>query len=337
MRALLDMPREAFVDELAAMGEPKYRAAQVYKWLYLGAAFEDMTDLPAALRKKLRDNYSEGHIRTEECLVSADGTKKYLFSLADGLTVESVYMPRDYGVSVCVSTQVGCACGCVFCASCKDGLERDLSAGEMLAQVIAMNSGNVKKADHIVLMGMGEPLLNYANVVRFIEIANSEKGLDIGRRSISLSTCGIVEGIDRLAVSGLGVTLSVSLHAPSQRQREEIMPVAKGYGIDEVVGAAKRYFDATGRRIIFEYAMIDGVNDRTQDAEGLKRLLGDINCQINLIPLNDTGTLRATPKHKVYSFCERLGELGLSATVRRSSGGDVEGACGQLRQRRRNI
>ncbi len=333
MTRLLGMPTEVLVEEMKRLGEPKYRAGQVAQWLYLGVPFEEMSNLPAALRQKLREHFSEGYAKTLDCAISQDGTKKYLFALADGLTVESVYMPRDYGTSVCISTQVGCACGCVFCASCRDGLERNLDSGEMLAQVIAMNADNREKADHIVLMGMGEPLQNYEQVEMFIRLANSEAGLNIGRRSISLSTCGIPEGMDRLAASGLGVTLSVSLHAPTQAQRERVMPVAKLYDIREVMDAARRYFDRTGRRIIIEYAMIDGFNDSDEDAAQLKRLLAGLNCHVNLIPLNDTGMLRPTPKGRVYAFCEKLEQLGLSATVRRSVGGDIDGACGQLRQR----
>ncbi len=331
---LLDFDTEGLKLELARMGEPAFRAGQIRKWLNLGAPFENMTDLSIKLRERLRDSFEEGYAHTLEKLSAADGTKKYLFRLHDGNTVESVYLPKDYGNSVCVSSQVGCARGCSFCASCRDGLLRNLSAGEILSQIIAVNRDNTGgEINHIVLMGMGEPLDNYENVLRFLRLVNDEAGLNVGKRGISLSTCGITQNIYRLAQDFPGITLSISLHAASQQKREEIMPSAKQYFIDDIVDAARTYFKTTGRRVIFEYALISGFNDGELDAQQLSSLLRGFPCHVNVIPLNDTGVLKAPKKGEVYAFCEKLVALGLSATVRRSMGADIEGACGQLRSR----
>ncbi len=331
---LLELDTEGLKLELARLSEPAFRAKQLRKWLNLGVAFEDMTDLSVKLRERLRESFSEGYARTLQMQRSADGTKKYLFELADGNTVESVYLPKNYGNSVCVSSQVGCARGCTFCASCRDGLLRNLSAGEILSQIVAVNADNAGgEVNHIVLMGMGEPLDNYENVLRFLKLVNDEEGLNIGKRGISLSTCGITQNIYRLAQDFPGITLSISLHAADQLKREQLMPSAKQYFIDDIMDAARTYFKTTGRRVIFEYALISGFNDGAVDSEQLAALLTGMSCHVNVIPLNDTGALKAPKKGEVYAFCERLCALGLSATVRRSMGADIEGACGQLRSR----
>ncbi len=335
LNELMSLTAEELKSVLAALGEKPFRAKQIKKWLTLGVPFEGMTDLPLALREKLRASCGEGYLKLLEVRRAQDGTKKYLFELADGNTVETVYMPKDYGNSLCVSTQVGCAMGCAFCASGVGGLVRNLTAGEILAQVVAANADNPDgRVGKIVLMGMGEPLDNYENVLRFIRLVNSEDGLNIGQRNISLSTCGLAEGMERLAGEGLQVTLSLSLHAATQQKRERVLPIAKKNPLAAVMRAAGHYFDKTGRRVIMEYALIDGFNDGEEDARALRELLFGMNCHVNLIALNGRGKLKAPPKRKVYAFCARLTELGLSATVRKSMGGEIEGACGQLRQRR---
>ncbi len=332
--SLLDLDINGLKLEMARLGEPTYRAKQVRKWLHRGVSFEQMTDLSVALREKLRESSEEGYLKMLQRLDAADGTQKYLLELADGNTVETVYLPKEYGRSVCVSTQVGCARGCAFCASCRDGLVRNLSAGEILAQMIAVNCQNEgKEVSHIVLMGMGEPLDNYANCLNFLQLVNATDGLNIGKRNISLSTCGITQNMYKLAKDFPGITLSISLHAPSQYKREKLMPSAKEYHISDILDAARTYFEVTGRRIIFEYAIIEGFNDSEADAKKLQELLRGINCHINIIPLNDSGKLKAPKKQGIYVFCEQLKALGLSATVRKSMGSEIEGACGQLRSR----
>jgi len=327
-KRLLDCTIEELKTELTDMGESAFRAGQVMKWLAQGVPFADMTNLSKELREKLDGTYVEGYANTLEVLESADGTKKFLYEMQDGQTVESVFMRKDYGNTVCVSTQVGCRMGCTFCASGKGGLQRNLSAGEILSQVVAANA--VGKVNNIVLMGMGEPLDNYDNVVKFIRLVNAKEGLNIGQRSISLSTCGLVDQIKALAGEGLSVTLSISLHAATDEQRRQIMPTANKYKIEDILAAAHAYFQKTGRRVIIEYVVLNGFNDRADDAAELKKLLRGMNCHINLIPVN--GREGARQKH-AYAFLGLLEKEGLSATVRKSMGADIEGACGQLRQR----
>ena len=336
MNGLLDYNIDELKDLLAGMGEKPFRAGQIMKWLSMGKPFEEMTDLSKELRRKLREGYSEGYARTVTVAQSVDGTKKYLFEFEDGSTVESVFMQKNYGNTICVSTQVGCRMGCEFCASCAEGLKRNLSAGEILAQVTAVNAdqGEGRNITNIVLMGMGEPFDNYDQVVKFLRLVNSEAGLHIGMRNISLSTCGLTERIRQFAGENLPVTLSISLHATSDGKRVKIMPSAKQYKIADILDAANGYFLATGRRIIIEYAVIDGFNDGREDVLLLKEALQGMNCHINLIPLNqnDGLALKAPEKRRVYAFCDMLAEEGLSATVRKSMGSDIAGACGQLRQ-----
>lgn len=336
IRTLLDCTCEELKEELTQIGEKPFRAKQIQKWLSMGKPFEEMTDLSMELRAKLREHHKEGYAEICHVLESADGTKKYLFRYTDGSTVESVFMQKDYGNTVCVSTQVGCRMGCTFCASGVDGLKRNLTAGEILAQVIAVNAetGGGRSITNIVLMGMGEPFDNYENVVAFIRMVNDQGGLGVGLRNISLSTCGLVPQIRRFAEEGLGVTLSISLHAASDEKREAMMPVAKAYRVAEILGAANYYFLKTGRRIIIEYAVMEGVNDTQADILLLKKRLHGLNCHVNLIPLNgNEGMTFSVPnKRNVYAFCEMLGREGISATVRKSMGSDIAGACGQLKQ-----
>lgn len=335
-RPLIDYTYSELKDELRHIGEKSFRAKQILKWISEQKPIEEMTDLSKVLRSQLRKEYGEGYAESCRVLSAADGTKKYLFRYLDGSTVESVFMPKNYGNTICVSTQVGCRMGCAFCASCRDGLKRNLTAGEILAQVIAVNAeqGPGRNIDHIVLMGMGEPLDNYDHVVRFIRMVNEPEGMGIGLRGISLSTCGLTDEIKKLSEEGLGITLSISLHAASDEKRLKIMPTAQKYKIAEILDAARTYFLKTGRRIIIEYAVIDGFNDTKNDARMLKEILTGMNCHVNLIPLNgnDGITLKAPCRRKVYAFCNMLEKEGLSATVRKSMGSDIAGACGQLRQ-----
>lgn len=320
---------------LGGRGLPKYRATQLHKWLCLGAGFDDMTDLPKAAREDLAAEYISVGARIETLKKSKDGTVKFLCALSDGEYVESVLMSYKYGYTLCVSTQVGCRMGCVFCASGFNGKVRDLSAGEMLGQIIAANGylhdNNIDaRVTNVVLMGSGEPMDNYDNVTRFIRLAHEY--LSIGQRSISLSTCGLVPGIRRLADDGYGVTLCVSLHATTDDARKKIMPIANKYPISEIISAAKYYFEKSGRRVLFEYATISGQNTSQKDAERLRRLTADFPTHINLIPLNDTGSnLKGTSRDEAKLFCSLLTTLGASATVRRSLATDIDGACGQLR------
>jgi len=332
---LLDLDLNELQDELKKMGEPPFRAAQIRKWLSAGAYFGQMTNLPVTLREKLQASFFEGYATEKKVLRASDGTKKYLFSLADENTVESVFMANNYGNSVCLSTQVGCRMGCVFCASCKNGLVRNLSAGEILSQYIAMNQneGQGRNIANIVLMGMGEPLDNYDNVIKFLKMVHDADTFGVSYRNISISTCGLVPEILRLSDSGIPVTLSISLHAPFDDKRRQILPVANKWGVKEVIAAAKTYFEKTKRRFIIEYALIEGFNDTKEDAEELKNLLRGTSCHINLIPLNDIEdcNLHAPSKKQIYTFLALLEKLGLSATVRRSLGAEILGACGQLR------
>lgn len=336
MKELLGLNLEELKREMQNIGEKPYRAGQVVKWLMRGNAFDEMTNLSKELRVKLAENFREGYITEKSVLTSADGTKKFLFELYDGNTVESVFMQKNYGNTACISTQVGCRMGCRFCASGEGGFVRDLSPGEMLAQVVGMNAhmGELA-ADHIVLMGMGEPLDNYDNVAQFLRLVTDGQFLGLGARGISLSTCGIVEGIYRLAEEGLPITLCLSLHAADDKKRQEIMPTAKVYKIDDILAAAKQYFNRMGRRIIIEYTVMDGFNNTLADAEKLKALLKGLNCHVNIIPVNEKqeeGKIMDGRK-AAYRFCADLEKLGISATVRMSLGGDIMGACGQLRQR----
>lgn len=336
MKNLLDCSLAELQELLKKFNEKPFRSKQVMRWLAQGKRFDEMTDLPALLRARLKENFSEGYADTLKVLESDDGTKKYLFGFQDGCTVESVFMQKNYGNTICVSTQVGCRMDCAFCASGENGLKRNLSAGEILAQIVAVNAaqGAGRNITNVVLMGMGEPLDNYENVVKFLKLVNAPEGFGIGMRNISLSTCGLVPKMLAFAQEGLPVTLSVSLHAASDEKRRQIMPVAQRYSVKEIISAANNYFLKTGRRIIIEYAVIDGLNDGAEDVELLKQLLLGLNCHINLIPLNDNigVTLKAPARRRVYAFCDMLVKAGMSATVRKSMGSDIAGACGQLKQ-----
>lgn len=313
--------------------QPKYRVEQIYRWLTAGKRIEDMTNLPKPLRTALSAEYSDMGMRIIKTAVSRDGTKKFLFEAGDGNLVEGVLMSYKYGKTLCVSTQVGCRMGCAFCASGRDGLMRNLSAGEMLSEVLCVNSElGSDRISNVVLMGSGEPMDNYDNVAKFIRLM-SEGGI-VGQRSVSVSTCGLTDGICRLADDGFSVTLCLSLHAPYDEKRVKIMPTAKKYKVADIISAAKYYFEKSGRRVIVEYAMMRGFNTGNEDARELRRITSGFPCHINLIPLNDTDSgLRGVSAAEAEAFMKKLISFGASATIRRSLGEDIEGACGQLKRR----
>lgn len=322
---------------LKSLGQPGFRAKQVYTWLHKGVrSYEEMTNLPKSLRETLTEKYPicpPEVVRKQES--QKDGTIKYLWRLHDGNCVETVLMRYHYGNTVCISTEVGCRMGCAFCASTLGGLVRRLEPFEMLDQVLFTQVDSGLPISHIVLMGIGEPLDNFDNVMRFLELVNSEEGMNISMRHISLSTCGLVPKIDQLAKRKLQLTLSVSLHAPNDAIRDTIMPVNKAYPSEELLDACRRYFDATGRRISFEYAMIDGVNDSEENARELLRRLKGLPAHFNLIPLNhvEESPLKPSSRAAVASFQKTLEEGGVTATVRRTLGGDIDASCGQLRRK----
>ncbi len=319
------------------LGQPAFRAKQVFTWLHKGVrSYGEMSNLPKDLRLLLEEKYPiyvPQVVRKQES--AADGTIKYLWKLADGNCVETVLMRYHYGNSVCISTEVGCRMGCAFCASTKGGLIRKLEPAEMLEQVLFTQLESGLPVSHIVLMGIGEPLDNFDNVMRFLELVNDPEGMNISMRHISLSTCGLVPMIDKLAEKKLQLTLSVSLHAPSNAVRDTIMPVNKAYPTEELLAACRRYYAATNRRISFEYAMIRDVNDRQEDAKLLLRQLKGLPAHVNLIPLNhvEESPLKPSTRQTVERFRKTLEDGGVSATVRRTLGGDIDASCGQLRRK----
>ena len=336
---ILSMSFDELSVALKDMGEPAFRAKQVYSWLHgvCVTTFDDMTNLSKVLRQKLNDSFVIFGATIEKKLVSEyDDTVKYLFKLHDGECVESVLMKYKYGYSICVSTQVGCRMGCKFCASTLDGVVRSLNASEILAQIYSAQRDNNIKISHVVLMGMGEPLDNYDNVMRFLELITDEKGQNMSMRHISLSTCGIVPKIYELMEKNLQLTLSISLHAPTDAIRSSMMPVNKKWNIDELLKACRAYTDKTHRRISFEYAMVSGVNDSNECAAILAKKLKGILCHINLIPVNEvkeTGCVRSS-KERIYAFSSVLEKSGYTVTVRRELGSDINASCGQLRRNR---
>ena len=332
---ILSMLPAELESEIAGLGEPKYRAGQIFKWLSEGVRdFDKMSNLPKALREKLREGYELYEPKVLSKQVSKlDGTIKYLWELRDGNAVETVVMSYKHGNTVCISSQVGCRQGCAFCASTIGGLVRCLEPSEMLDEVLFSQLDSGKPISNIVLMGIGEPLDNFDNVIRFLELVNHPLGLHIGMRHISLSTCGLVPGIRRLAERDLQLTLSVSLHAPDSETRSRIMPVNRAYDVEELFRACHGYFERTGRRISFEYAMIDGVNDSDWQADLIAEKVRGMPGHVNLIPLNDVAESPLKPSRRVRQFQKRLESRGLTATVRRSLGGDIDASCGQLRRK----
>ncbi len=322
---------------LKEMNQPAFRAKQVYSWLHKGVrSYEEMTNLPKALRDTLAERYplhTPSVVRKQESQI--DGTIKYLWKLHDGNCVETVLMRYHYGNTVCISTEVGCRMGCAFCASTLGGLVRPLEPYEMLDQVLFTQIDSGLPVSHIVLMGIGEPLDNMGNVLRFLELVNSPEGMNISMRHISLSTCGLVPKIDELGDKKLQISLAISLHGPTNEIRNRIMPVNKAYPIEELIPACRRYYEKTSRRIHFEYAMIQGVNDTLENARQLLALLKGLPAHVNLIPLNhvEESPLKPSTKAAVAAFQKALEDGGVTATVRRTLGGDIDASCGQLRRK----
>lgn len=320
---------------LAELGEAKFRAKQIFTWMHRGAAsFEEMTNLPKTLRSKLEERCTLTALRVERKQVSKlDGTVKYLWRLEDDNCVETVLMRYKHGNTVCVSTEIGCAMGCAFCASTIGGLVRRLTAGEIVSQVIFTQKDSGLPVSNIVLMGIGEPLDNFDSVLRFLELVNHPDGMNIGMRHISLSTCGLTEKIDKLADLQLQLTLSVSLHAPDDETRSKIMPVNRAFSVEQLFQSCRRYFEKTGRRISYEYAMIDGINDSNAQADLLASHLRGVPGHVNLIPLNDVRESKLKPSRRVAAFQKRLESHGITVTVRRRLGSDIDASCGQLRRK----
>lgn len=337
MKNIKSMLPEEIEAEFAAMGEPKYRAKQVFKWLSRGvSSFDEMSDISKSLREKLKAEYSLYTPKVLSKQVSKlDGTIKYLWELYDGNAVETVVMSYEHGNTVCVSSQVGCRQACAFCASTIGGLVRCLEPSEILDEVLFSQIDSGKPISNIVLMGIGEPLDNFDNVMKFLKLVNHPDGMNIGMRHISLSTCGITEKFDELAEQNLQITLAVSLHAPDDETRSKIMPANRGRGVDELIACCKRYYEKTGRRISFEYAMIDGVNDTEYHAHLLAKRAREVGAHVNLIPLNHVEESKYGPSTpgRMKAFIKILEDAGVNATVRRKLGGDVDASCGQLRRK----
>jgi len=338
MEQLLSMNQDELTEWLKARGYPAFRGRQLHEWLTKGASFEEMTNLPKDFRGRLSQAASANPVRIRDAFVSQlDGTEKYLYELEDGNLIEGVLMRYHHGNTLCLSTQVGCRMGCAFCASTLEGCVRSLTPGEMLGQIVAVNRrlNGAGRVGNVVLMGSGEPLDNYDNVMKFLRLMSDERGLNMSLRGVSLSTCGLVPNMYRLAEEGLPVTLSLSLHAPNDAIRRRLMPVAKVYAIDEVLAACRHYVEKTGRRVIFEYAMVGDMNCEPAHADELAGRLRGLQCHVNLIPLNEVkerGALRAPTPEQVERFMKRLQERHISVTRRREMGDDIQGACGQLRR-----
>ena len=323
--------------ELSLMGEKPFRAGQIFSWLHekLAADFSEMTNLSKALRERLSENFFITALEPVEVLSSRlDSTKKYLFRLADGNVIESVWMEYHHGNSVCISSQAGCRMGCRFCASTLDGLARNLTASEMLEQVYRMQALQGKRVSNVVIMGSGEPLDNYDNFVRFLRLITDERGFHLSARAITVSTCGLPDQIRRLAGEGIPITLALSLHAPDDEKRRELMPIANRYSLKEVLPACDEYFERTGRRLSFEYSLVRGVNDNEEEAKALAALLGKRSCHVNLIPVNPIKerNYARSGREEILNFKNILEKSGINVTIRREMGRDINGACGQLRR-----
>ena len=334
---LKDLSFSELEEFLKENGEPKFRAKQIFSWLHKGVtSFEEMTDISKKTAEKLSEKCFISKLTIREKYVSKlDGTVKYLFSLEDGNCIESVAMRYKHGISLCISSQVGCRMGCKFCASTIGGLYRNLSAGEILNQVIFAQKDIGERISNIVMMGIGEPLDNYENVLKFLQNVNDPLGLNIGYRHISLSTCGRVEEMKKLAEEEIPITLSVSLHAPNNNIRNTIMPINNKYPVEVLISACKSYIKKTSRRISFEYSLISGVNDSVENAKELAKLLKGMLCHVNLIPVNhvEEREFHKGKKEEINKFCKVLNDLGINATIRRELGSDISASCGQLRKK----
>ena len=320
------------------LGEKGFRAKQIYQWMHVKqvSSFEEMTNISKGLIEKLNENCSLVNLEQEAVQISQiDGTRKYLFRLSDGNVIESVLMRYKHGNSVCISSQVGCRMGCRFCASTLDGLVRGLTASEMLDQIYQISRDTGERVSNVVVMGTGEPMDNFDNLLKFIELLTDANGMNISQRNLTVSTCGIVPRMKELADKKLQITLALSLHASTQEKRKELMPIANKYEIHEVIDACKYYFEQTGRRITFEYSLVGGVNDTEEDVRNLCRLVKGINCHINLIPVNPIKERDyVQPTAQVTAeFKNKLEKNGINVTIRREMGRDIDGACGQLRKR----
>ncbi|MBP5565630.1 MAG: 23S rRNA (adenine(2503)-C(2))-methyltransferase RlmN [Lachnospiraceae bacterium] len=325
-------------DELKELGEPAFRSKQVFKWLHEKnvKSIDEMSDISKLLREKLKEKYdfcTLNVVRVSESKI--DSTKKFLFETHDGNYVESVWMQYKHGNSVCISSQIGCRMGCRFCASTLDGLVRSLTAAEMLEQIYEITRITGERVSNVVVMGMGEPMDNYDNLIRFVKLLTCEEGLNISARNVTVSTCGIVPKIREFANEGLPVTLALSLHAPNDEKRKALMPIANSYTIKECLQACDYYFEKTKRRVSFEYSLVSGVNDNDEEAEELSRLLKGHNGHVNLIPVNPIKErdYKRSDKSRIYAFQNRLEKNGINVTIRREMGRDIDGACGQLRRK----
>lgn len=328
---------DELADYIVSIGEKKFRAAQLYSWMHekLACSYDEMTNISDKLKKVLKENTLYTclePVRVQESQI--DGTKKYLFRLYDGNLIESVFMRYHHGNSVCISSQVGCKMGCRFCASTLNGCVRNLAPSEMLDQIYRIQNLTGERVSNIVIMGSGEPMDNYDNVVKFLELINSEKGLNISQRNITVSTCGLVPRIKQLAELKLQITLAISLHAPNDELRKTMMPIAYTYSIEQIMDACRYYLSQTARRISFEYSLVKGVNDSSECARQLIKLVHGMNCHINLIPVNPIKErdYEQSEKNSIHNFKEILEKAGVNVTIRREMGRDIDGACGQLRQ-----
>ncbi|MBQ3899088.1 MAG: 23S rRNA (adenine(2503)-C(2))-methyltransferase RlmN [Lachnospiraceae bacterium] len=335
---LRSLSYEELKDSLAEMGEKPFRANQIYEWLHKKhiQSMDEMTNISVALRNKLSEKYDFGRfeiVRMQESKL--DGTRKYLFALGDGNMIESVLMRYHHGNSVCISSQVGCRMGCAFCASTLDGLVRSLTPGEMLGQIYAISSDIGERISNVVVMGSGEPMDNFDNIVKFIGMLTDERGLNISQRNLTVSTCGLVDRIRQLADMQFQITLAISLHATTDESRRQLMPIANRYSIKEITDACAYYFEKTGRRITFEYSLVGGVNDSEEEAERLSKIAKPLHAHINLIPVNPIKERNFVPSkdRNIKAFQNKLEKNGINVTIRREMGRDIDGACGQLRRK----
>ena len=334
---LKSMTLEELTEFVKELGEKPFRAKQLYQWMHvkLAESLDECTNLPKSLKEKLSEYSTYTSLKTVKMLESGiDGTRKYLFGLDDGNVIESVLMKYHHGNSVCISSQVGCRMGCRFCASTLDGMVRNLAPSEMLDQIYRIQTISGERVDNIVIMGSGEPMDNFQNVVQFLKLINSDKGLHISARNITVSTCGLVDKIRELADLQLQITLAISLHAPNDELRKTMMPIANKYSIEQIMEACRYYLKQTGRRISFEYSLVKGVNDTQECAEQLSGLLHGMNCHVNLIPVNPIKErdYRQSEKQAIAAFKNKLERNGINVTIRREMGRDIDGACGQLRK-----
>ena len=336
MTDIKSMNKEELKNLMTELVEKPFRAKQIYSWLHehLVTSYEEMGNIPGKLKEKLKAYPIVALEMVDEQISAIDGTRKYLFRLSDGNVIESVLMRYKHGNSVCISSQVGCKMGCRFCASTIGGWTRNLLPSEMLDQIYRIQSITGERVSNVVVMGTGEPMDNYDNIVRFVHLLSDEGGLNISQRNITVSTCGIVPKIYELAKEKLQITLALSLHAPNDEKRRELMPVAQRYSMDEVLDACRNYFQETGRRITFEYSLVAGVNDSDEDARELSSRIHDINCHVNLIPVNPIKerSYRRSTHLAVENFKIKLEKCGINVTIRREMGSDIDGACGQLRK-----